>query len=108
MGAEIGISTDKIGARGPMGLDELTSYKWLGIGNGQIRTWAAADVRRLKLDPPLTSKGAAGASLPRPLQDCEVAAKQPHFIRDSLPPGGLFAGLDWRVSPAPFPLGAEL
>jgi glutamate-5-semialdehyde dehydrogenase len=38
MGAEIGISTDKIGARGPMGLEELTSYKWLGIGNGQIRT----------------------------------------------------------------------
>lgn len=38
MGAEIGISTDKIGARGPMGLDELTSYKWLGIGNGQVRT----------------------------------------------------------------------
>ena len=37
MGAEIGISTDKIGARGPMGLNELTSYKWLGIGNGQIR-----------------------------------------------------------------------
>ncbi|MEY2466888.1 MAG: glutamate-5-semialdehyde dehydrogenase [Verrucomicrobiota bacterium] len=38
MGAEIGISTDKIGARGPMGLDELTTYKWIGIGNGQIRT----------------------------------------------------------------------
>jgi glutamate-5-semialdehyde dehydrogenase len=37
MGAEIGISTDKIGARGPMGLEELTSYKWLGLGNGQIR-----------------------------------------------------------------------
>ncbi len=37
MGAEIGISTDKIGARGPMGLDELTTYKWLGIGSGQIR-----------------------------------------------------------------------
>ena len=37
MGAEIGISTDKIGARGPMGLDELTSYKWLGFGSGQIR-----------------------------------------------------------------------
>lgn len=37
MGAEIGISTDKIGARGPMGLEELTSYKWVGIGNGQIR-----------------------------------------------------------------------
>jgi glutamate-5-semialdehyde dehydrogenase len=38
MGAEIGISTDKIGARGPMGLDELTSYKWLGYGKGQVRT----------------------------------------------------------------------
>jgi glutamate-5-semialdehyde dehydrogenase len=38
MGAEIGISTDKIGARGPMGLEELTSYKWLGFGNGQLRT----------------------------------------------------------------------
>ena len=37
MGAEIGISTDKIGARGPMGLDELTSYKWIGIGDGQVR-----------------------------------------------------------------------
>jgi glutamate-5-semialdehyde dehydrogenase len=38
MGAEIGISTDKIGARGPMGLEELTSYKWVGIGSGQVRT----------------------------------------------------------------------
>jgi glutamate-5-semialdehyde dehydrogenase len=37
MGAEIGISTDKIGARGPMGLEELTSYKWMGFGNGQVR-----------------------------------------------------------------------
>jgi glutamate-5-semialdehyde dehydrogenase len=37
MGAEIGISTDKIGARGPMGLEELTTYKWLGYGNGQVR-----------------------------------------------------------------------
>jgi glutamate-5-semialdehyde dehydrogenase len=38
MGAEIGISTDKIGARGPMGLDELTTYKWVGTGSGQVRT----------------------------------------------------------------------
>jgi glutamate-5-semialdehyde dehydrogenase len=38
MGAEIGISTDKVGARGPMGLEELTTYKWLGLGTGQIRS----------------------------------------------------------------------
>jgi glutamate-5-semialdehyde dehydrogenase len=38
MGAEIGISTDKIGARGPMGLEELTTYKWIGFGNGQVRS----------------------------------------------------------------------
>jgi len=37
MGAEIGISTDKVGPRGPMGLDELTTYKWLVYGNGQVR-----------------------------------------------------------------------
>jgi len=38
MGAEIGISTDKLGARGPMGLDELCTYKWIGLGSGQIRS----------------------------------------------------------------------
>jgi glutamate-5-semialdehyde dehydrogenase len=38
LGAEIGISTDKLHARGPMGADELTSYKWVIIGTGQIRT----------------------------------------------------------------------
>ena len=37
LGAEIGISTDKIHARGPMGLEELTSYKYVIYGNGQIR-----------------------------------------------------------------------
>ncbi len=37
MGAEIGISTDKIHARGPCGLNELTSYKYVVRGNGQIR-----------------------------------------------------------------------
>jgi glutamate-5-semialdehyde dehydrogenase len=37
MGAEIGISTQKLHARGPMALPELTSYKWLINGNGQIR-----------------------------------------------------------------------
>ncbi len=36
-GAEIGISTDKIHARGPMALEELTSYKYVVTGNGQIR-----------------------------------------------------------------------
>jgi glutamate-5-semialdehyde dehydrogenase len=37
MGAEIGISTDKLHARGPMGLEELTTYKYVIHGNGQIR-----------------------------------------------------------------------
>ena len=37
MGAEIGISTDKLHARGPMGLEELTIYKYVVVGTGQIR-----------------------------------------------------------------------
>ncbi len=37
MGAEIGISTQKLHARGPMALPELTSYKWIVMGSGQIR-----------------------------------------------------------------------
>lgn len=38
LGAEIGISTQKLHARGPMALKELTSYKWVVRGNGQIRS----------------------------------------------------------------------
>ncbi len=37
LGAEIGISTQKLHARGPMGLEELTSYKWIIEGDGQVR-----------------------------------------------------------------------
>lgn len=37
LGAEIGISTQKLGARGPMGLEEITTYKWLITGSGQTR-----------------------------------------------------------------------
>ena len=38
MGAEIGISTDKLHARGPMALPELTSYKFVVYGEGQVRS----------------------------------------------------------------------
>lgn len=37
LGAEIGISTQKLGPRGPMGLEEMTTYKWLVDGEGQLR-----------------------------------------------------------------------
>ena len=37
LGAEIGISTDKLHARGPMGIEELTSYKYVVVGDGQVR-----------------------------------------------------------------------
>ena len=45
-GAEIGISTDKLHARGPMGLDELTSYKYVIRGDGQIEN--ESDPRALR------------------------------------------------------------
>jgi glutamate-5-semialdehyde dehydrogenase len=37
MGAEIGISTDRLHARGPMGADDLTTHKWVIVGEGQLR-----------------------------------------------------------------------
>ena len=38
LGAEIGISTQKLGPRGPMGLEEITTYKWIIEGNAQVRS----------------------------------------------------------------------
>jgi glutamate-5-semialdehyde dehydrogenase len=37
LGAVVGISTDKLHVRGPVGADELTSYKWVAYGDGHLR-----------------------------------------------------------------------
>ena len=37
LGAEIAVSTQKLHARGPMALEELTTYKWVVVGSGQVR-----------------------------------------------------------------------
>jgi glutamate-5-semialdehyde dehydrogenase len=37
LGAEVGISTQKFHARGPLGVKEITSYKWIIMGSGQTR-----------------------------------------------------------------------
>src|SRR5450759_3623540 len=55
----------------------------------------------------MTSEESVTASSPRLLQNVDAAARA-RFVRDQLPADGLFAGHEWRISPAPFPLGSEL
>jgi len=42
------------------------------------------------------------------LKTLDTPAEKAKFIRDAIPPGGLFAGLEWQIAPAPFPLGENL
>ena len=43
-----------------------------------------------------------------PADNTSLAAGRAAFVRSRIPPGGLFAGLDWRISPGPFPIGEKL
>ena len=43
-----------------------------------------------------------------PAENPSLAAGRAAFVRSQIPPGGLFAGLDWRISPEPFPIGENL
>ena len=43
-----------------------------------------------------------------PADNSSLAAGRAAFVRSQIPPGGLFAGLDWRISPGPFPIGEKL
>ena len=56
----------------------------------------------------MSSEESVRVSSPRLPPDLEALAGRARFIRDSLPPGGLFAGQEWRISPDPFPLGEKL
>ncbi|HTB85640.1 MAG TPA: hypothetical protein VK742_18485 [Candidatus Sulfotelmatobacter sp.] len=42
------------------------------------------------------------------MKTLDTPAEKAKFIRDAIPPGGLFAGLEWQIAPAPFPLGESL
>jgi hypothetical protein len=52
LGAEIGISTSRIHARGPMGLEELTCSKFIVLGSGQLREWMPSDAIAFALNQP--------------------------------------------------------
>ena len=65
-GAEIGISTQKLHARGPMGLPELTSTKWVVNGDGQVRPVSPKGLHRRVLRGGKCSLGNHGENAPPP------------------------------------------
>jgi len=68
---------------------------------------SALEPPRMKVEPFDNSDGAYAAEA-GPAAETVMAAERARFVRARLPQEGLFAGLDWRTSPSPFALGAEL